>query len=153
MTLYTYYKQRVFQSFIYLENPSSLETTLYGEISQILLETAPVAFETTATEGASHSLRELLLQHLFSQLQTAFGLQLVAEQQEGNYKDAWELDKGGIQEMETEQLTEDCEVATGRHLSMAGRETDTFGQLDLQVEVLIVSCQQGVWLWQLVLQW
>lgn len=112
-----------------------------------------MAFETTATEGASHSLRELLLQHLFSQLQTAFGLQLVAEQQEGNYKDAWELDKGGIQEMETEQLTEDCEVAKGRHSSMAGRETDTFGRLDLQVEVLIVSCQQGVWLWQLVLQW
>lgn len=112
-----------------------------------------MAFETTATEDVSHSWREPLLQHLFSQLQTAFGLQLVAEQQEGNYKDAWELDKGGIQEMETEQLTEDCEVAKGRHSSMAGRETDTFGRLDLQVEVLIVSCQQGVWLWQLVLQW
>lgn len=116
----------------------------YGEISQILLETVPVAFETNATAGASHSLRELLLQHLFSQLQAAFGLQPVAEQQEGNYKEAWELNKGGIQETETEQLPEDCEVAKGWHSSTVGREIGTFGQLDLQVEVLIVFCQQGV---------
>lgn len=153
VNLYTYYKHSFFQPFIYLENQSSLKTMHRGEISEIFLETVPVAFETTATVGAAHSLRELLLQHLFSQLQTAFGLQLVVEQQEGNYKDAWELDKGGIQEMETEHLTDDCEVAKGRYSSMVGKESDTFGQLDLQVDVLIVSCQQGLRLWQLVLQW
>lgn len=112
------------------------------------LETV-LAFETIANLGASHSLREPLLQLLF--LQLVFGLQLVAEQREGNYKKAWGLDKGSKQE--TEKLTEDWEIAKGRNLDRTGRENYTFGLLDRQVEVLIVSCHLGVWWWQLVLQW
>lgn len=134
--------------FIYLETQSFLETH-FVDISHIFLETV-LAFETIANWGASHSLGELLLQPLFSQLQQALGLQLVAELQEGNYKKAWELDNGSRQE--TEQTTEDWEDAKGRHWNMAGRETDIVGLLDQQVEVLTELCQPQVWLWQLVLQ-
>lgn len=94
-----------------------------------------------------------MLQLLFLQLQLVFGLKLVAVQQEGNYKKAWELDMGSKLETETGQGAEDWEIAKGRNWDTAGKENDIFGRVDQQVEVSIELCHLEVWLWQLVLQW